>query len=306
MLCAMELAHSVGGVPIRLTAERWIHIVENHDELAGRMDDVLLIGIDCHGRYESNDYSRFAASGDDSTLAFRNAAHGGDTKQDGFDITDACMSCEYPVAENVDLRLCVFGEDPSHAIGLEAVTDKGRQTLESLGRTAGEIPAGREAAVKALVKNREEHRDGVFELVSEQIKEPTGILEIVGNCINCYNCRVACPVCYCRECVFVTETFRHASENYYRWAEKRGRLKMPTDTMFYHLTRMLHMSTLCVGCGQCTSACPSDIPVGALFRTVSWKTQQRFGYQPGRDVEEAQPLATFHTEELPEVTGQEN
>ena len=37
----MESATSVNGVPIRLTGERWTHIVENHDELAGRMDEVL-------------------------------------------------------------------------------------------------------------------------------------------------------------------------------------------------------------------------------------------------------------------------
>ena len=80
---------------------------------------------------------------------------------------------------------------------------------------------------------------------------------------------------------------------------------MPTDTVFYHLTRMLHMSTLCVGCGQCTSACPNDIPVGTLFRTVAKVTQERFEYQPGHDVAEPQPLTTFHSDELFEVTGQE-
>lgn len=37
----METARSVNSVPIRLTAERWTLIVENHDEMAGRMDDVL-------------------------------------------------------------------------------------------------------------------------------------------------------------------------------------------------------------------------------------------------------------------------
>ena len=37
----METAVSVHGVPIRLTAERWLHIVENRDELAGRLHDVL-------------------------------------------------------------------------------------------------------------------------------------------------------------------------------------------------------------------------------------------------------------------------
>ena len=37
----MDVALSVEGVPIRLTHERWFHIVENHDDLAGYYDDVL-------------------------------------------------------------------------------------------------------------------------------------------------------------------------------------------------------------------------------------------------------------------------
>ncbi len=38
----MNVAISVHGVPIRLTAERWLHIVEARDELAGRFDEVLV------------------------------------------------------------------------------------------------------------------------------------------------------------------------------------------------------------------------------------------------------------------------
>lgn len=37
----MDVAVSVNGVPIRLTDERWRHIVENRDELAGHLYDVL-------------------------------------------------------------------------------------------------------------------------------------------------------------------------------------------------------------------------------------------------------------------------
>jgi hypothetical protein len=37
----VDTALSVEGVPIRLTAERWFHVVENHDDLAGYYDDVL-------------------------------------------------------------------------------------------------------------------------------------------------------------------------------------------------------------------------------------------------------------------------
>lgn len=37
----MDAAISRNGVPIRLTQERWFHIVETHDEMAGRYDEVL-------------------------------------------------------------------------------------------------------------------------------------------------------------------------------------------------------------------------------------------------------------------------
>lgn len=35
------VAQSVDNVPIRLTPERWTHIVESRDELAGMMGDVM-------------------------------------------------------------------------------------------------------------------------------------------------------------------------------------------------------------------------------------------------------------------------
>ncbi|SMC16923.1 hypothetical protein SAMN02746041_00193 [Desulfacinum hydrothermale DSM 13146] len=37
----MDTVISVDGVPIRLTEERWFHIVENLDDMAGHYDDVL-------------------------------------------------------------------------------------------------------------------------------------------------------------------------------------------------------------------------------------------------------------------------
>jgi hypothetical protein len=37
----MDIVKSVNGVPIRLTDERWIHIIENHEDVAGYYDDVL-------------------------------------------------------------------------------------------------------------------------------------------------------------------------------------------------------------------------------------------------------------------------
>jgi hypothetical protein len=39
----MDIAYSVNNVPIRLTDERWTHIVNHHDEMAGYEEDVLSV-----------------------------------------------------------------------------------------------------------------------------------------------------------------------------------------------------------------------------------------------------------------------
>jgi formate dehydrogenase subunit beta len=80
-------------------------------------------------------------------------------------------------------------------------------------------------------------------------------------------------------------------------------IKIPTDTVFYHLTRLAHMSTACVGCGQCSNACPNDIPVMEVFRTVSHRTQDAFGYEAGRSLDEKPPLSEFREEEFEDIVG---
>lgn len=37
----MKTINSVNKVPIRITDERWFHIVENHDDLSGYFDDII-------------------------------------------------------------------------------------------------------------------------------------------------------------------------------------------------------------------------------------------------------------------------
>ncbi len=268
------------------------------------IDDLVLIGIDCLGRYENTDYLKLAQDAS-STEDFLEAAGGGaGTKSaEGFDVTTACRICEHPVPDNVDIRLCVIGSGPREVF-VEWVSEKGERIRESLGIEAVEAPAGRDKAVKQIMDQRVAERDKVFSDIAERVNSMEKLRDYLAGCINCYNCRVACPVCYCKECVFVTDTFRHPGDRFIAWGDKRGTLKMPTDTLLYHLTRMTHMSTLCVGCGQCTSACPNEIPLAELFRAVANKTQARFDYHPGRSLDEPQPLAVFFEDELVEVTGQ--
>ena len=173
--------------------------------------------------------------------------------------------------------------------------------MESLALPATKEPENRTAAIEKLVAERIAYRDQMFAETSEATADLNKLMNYLGNCVNCYNCRVACPVCYCKECVFLTDVFDHEPSQYLRWAKRKGILKMPTDTVFFHVTRIAHMSTACIGCGQCSNACPNNIPVMEIFRTVASYTQKAFDYEPGKSLEDEPPLSVFREDEFQEV-----
>ena len=69
------------------------------------LDDVLLMSTDCLGRYENTDFAKFQEQGGTSESFLENALAGKTATAD-FDIAGACKICEFPAADNVDMRLC--------------------------------------------------------------------------------------------------------------------------------------------------------------------------------------------------------
>lgn len=59
----MDIAYSHANVPVRLTQERWFHIVENHDDLAGYYDDVLSVVEDPELILRGNNGSQITCRG---------------------------------------------------------------------------------------------------------------------------------------------------------------------------------------------------------------------------------------------------
>ena len=82
----MDIAYSKNGVTVRLTDERWIHIVENHDDMAGHYEDVLsaLENPDCIIRGSKGTLKAARALGKHKwlTVIYREVS-----KKDGFVIT---------------------------------------------------------------------------------------------------------------------------------------------------------------------------------------------------------------------------
>jgi ferredoxin len=95
------------------------------------------------------------------------------------------------------------------------------------------------------------------------------------RCIKCYACRQACPLCYCKECI--TEKSRP------QWIDRSSSLR---GNIAYHFIRAIHLAGRCISCGECSRACPMDIPVDMLSRFLSRKVEEGFEYRPGIDPEE--------------------
>jgi len=271
----------------------------------GRIEEVILVGIDCLGAFKNSDYIHINGKKEEEFTSrfYKDALSEKRLTFEGFDLAPACKACENPVPNGADILIGLFGVDVNNHVLIQARTPKGETLYDNLDFIDSEEPPERLAAIGSLVAERTAYRDKMFAETTEATNSLEKLNSYFAECVNCYNCRVACPVCYCKECVFVTDVFNHEPVQYLRWANRKGIIKMPTDTIFYHITRMAHMSMACVGCGQCTNACPNNIPVMEMFRTVSYRAQEAFGYEAGRSIEEEPPLSIFREDELTEVVG---
>ena len=270
----------------------------------GTMDDILLIGLDCLGAYPNTVYRRLAADPESATLKFFFAALSGAAEAfEGAALAPACRVCEHPFPDGADIALNFIGLSPLDYLLVQGQTPKAEAYLKHPEFQPAEIPASRDEAVSALISARVQARDAMIRQTHEATDTPEKLSDYLSGCVNCYNCRNACPICYCRECVFCTDAFDREPFQYLQRAERSGAIKLPMDTVMYHLTRLTHMSTSCVGCGQCSNACPNDIPVMELFRATAHFTQKAFGYEAGRSVSEPPPLSVFQEQEFTDIVG---
>ena len=98
------------------------------------------------------------------------------------------------------------------------------------------------------------------------------------KCIKCYGCRDICPVCFCEACALEDPL----------WVEPG--LLVP-DFPMYHLIKAMHMTTRCIACRQCETACPAEIPLTVLYDLIRADVADLIEYIPGADIDSGPPLS---------------
>ncbi len=251
------------------------------------LENIFVFSMDCLGTVDFEGYRKLVEDGadpEDPSIVFN------------YGLRDACKCCLHPVSPWADVRICFIGLNGS--IAVEICSGKGEELFKDIGDLDF---TSRENVLKNLINERISEERKLLEYQRKELRGHEKIIEILSPCIGCKNCMSVCPICYCRECFFNSTNFDMDADRYLSLAKSYGVLKMPSDTLLFHLTRMLHVAPSCVACGMCQEACPQNIPIFALFKATSKRVQDLFDYEPGRSVEEEIPVRTFQEDEFAHI-----
>jgi formate dehydrogenase subunit beta len=262
------------------------------------LTNLVIIGVDCPGTFPLNTYVEFPEKKSPTHFLLESFTQKSDDAEKY--LRSACRVCKDPIPTNADLIIGLYGTNVDKEILIEAHTEIGKELIKDVPLDERKDDKEREKAVKEIREEKTQKR-AVFVKERERLHGIEKIAEFFEKCINCHNCQQACPICYCKECLFDSSVFDAEGYKYQRRAEVKGLMKMPNDALLFQLGRMNHMILSCVECGLCEQACPNNIPLMDIFIPVAENAQKEFAYHPGKEKTEKTPMIVYREDEFLEV-----
>ncbi|MFC1887543.1 4Fe-4S dicluster domain-containing protein [Candidatus Cloacimonadota bacterium] len=260
----------------------------------GQIDNFLFITYSCSGVYPLKDNQQGKAA--ERLTDYRNATENASIPEN---VRPICTACEHIQPAEADIYISLVGEDQDKT-NIFLNTEK---AAEMLNEIAGEkSDAVFEAEIhKNLLSERKAAKEKLFKEIDSSETGLDGLVEIFGKCVGCHGCNTVCPICYCNLCDFDSHNYDYNTPILENELIQKGALRLPPDTIFFHLGRLSHMSFSCVGCGMCSDVCPASIPVASVFKKTGEETAALFDFVAGRSMKEEIPVMIFKEEEFPEL-----
>lgn len=232
-----------------------------------KREEITIIGVPCEGvinkrklreKIGAKDILRYEIEGKKVVIEGRNFR----TSLDKLEIlSDSCLICKYPNPPVYDL----FIGEPASVIGNRLLVNGKTGTP----KTESQKPNAKLEFLNKFEKMNSDERWAYFE-------------HEISKCIRCYACRNACPMCYCEECI--------VDRSNPQWFGKSIEF---SDTLLFHIIRILDTVGRCVLCGACARACPTGVNLIALNIELEKEIKERFGYTTGLSIDTTPPMATY-------------
>jgi ferredoxin len=192
----------------------------------------------------------------------------------------ASMETGPAVKEGFDLALTEVMDGETSALLLEVGSETGASLIAGLKlhKAPAKLVRQAEASVRDTASRLTRHMDtgGIRDLLYQSFEHPRWD-ETAARCLNCGNCTLSCPTCFCSTVEDTSDVTGRNAERWRRWDScfvqsfsyiHGGSVRMSSRSRYRQwLTHKLAAwidqfgTSGCVGCGRCITWCPVGIDI---------------------------------------------
>jgi len=191
------------------------------------------------------------------------------------------------VKDGYDLALTELTKKDSHVFLVEAGSDQGEKILARLdGRpaVADDFKAAKKAVSKAAKSMGRDMLPDAAKILADNLESPRW-QDIAKRCLDCANCTLVCPTCFCNTTTDTTSLDGQTAERWRQWdscftldfsyihggAIRRDGAQRYRQWMTHKLSSWHDQFGVsgCVGCGRCITWCPVGIDITAEVRAMA-------------------------------------